>query len=226
MVGVTFQALLGRAASGSTASLAYVSTATSSAAGPGVSYASQAVGAQASDRVIVVCCEGIASGATSDISGVTVGGNAATLIAKTNSATGGFGTASGIYAILDSSANTALTIVVTFAGSQVRGAISVYNLTSTGGVTTPFHTNTALGTTPISTTLNTTAGGAALGFSAFSSAGTTTWTGLGTKDVDSNVGGAPLQYSGAHTNATSAATGASIQASATGSNNLLVLASW
>lgn len=212
--------------SGGGALLTYIGTATNSTSTTTPNFASQGIGTAASDRVVIVCAQSVTGSATQSISGITIGGVSATLIVQTNSTTSGFGIAAGCYGLLVTTGTTS-TIIVTYTNSQLRGTIAVYNLNATSGVVTPFHSNSNTNTvSPVSTTLNTTAGGAALGFM-ISSNGTTTWTGLSTKDVDSATAASTMQYSGAHSNSTSSATGASIQASSTASAPMIIVAaSW
>lgn len=87
------------------------------------------IGQAASDRVIVVC---IGSGGSSarQVSGVTIGGNAATLAVRSAS----IARCTGIYYLAVPSGTTA-DIVATFSGSVDMAHFSVYSITGWASVT-------------------------------------------------------------------------------------------
>lgn len=87
------------------------------------------LGAVTADRVIVVCVT--ASGATArTISGVTIAGNAATLVTRNSS----FRKCTGIY-MLAVPTGTSATVAVTFSGAVDEASVGCYSLQNWGTVT-------------------------------------------------------------------------------------------
>ena len=96
--------------------------------GSSLTWTSADLGEATSDRVIVVAVAGASAGSR-QVSGVTIGGSAATLAARSSS----FTMATGIY-YLAVAAGTTANIVASFTGSMDDIAITAYSLTGWGTV--------------------------------------------------------------------------------------------
>ena len=144
------------------------------------------LGAAQADRVIVVCVAA-GAGAARQVSGITIGGNAATLAIRSASVS----QCTGVYYLAVPSGTTA-DIVYTFTGAVTTLTTSVYALTGWGSVTL-YDSNTANGTGLDLTTaadLNTPDGGLLLatGATGASSAPDFLWSLALTQDQDYNNG--------------------------------------
>lgn len=100
----------------------------STGSGSSLTWTSVDLGEATSDRVIVVAVAGASAGSR-QVSGVTIGGSAATLAARSSS----FTMATGIY-YLAVAAGTTANIVASFTGSMDDIAITAYSLTGWGTV--------------------------------------------------------------------------------------------
>lgn len=96
--------------------------------GSSLTWTSADLGEATSDRVIVVAVAGASAGSR-QVSGVTIGGSAATLAARSSS----FTMATGVY-YLAVAAGTTANIVASFTGSMDDIAITAYSLTGWGTV--------------------------------------------------------------------------------------------
>jgi hypothetical protein len=145
------------------------------------------------DTIVVILAED--SGGTFGISGVTIGGDAATEIVDDD---GTVEVSSGIY-IFSNDAGTSEDIVVTFSESIFRAAIcvySAYDLTSTTAVASTEAANTEA--TSLALSINFTGEGVAVGGCVADVSGeSVTWTGL-VEDIESGtMGGGGTSYSAA-----------------------------
>ncbi len=148
------------------------------------------IGTAATGRRVLVAISATDNGITMNLTGVTIGGNAATIIAQSSVNTNAALTA---FAVLQVDAGTTADIVVTFdADAAYSCAIQVYALYGLSS-STPADTATASGTTSTtpSGSLDCPAGGAIFGVVSWRDPGvttTTTWD-LTTEDLDTYVGG-------------------------------------
>jgi len=136
-------------------------------------FTSRAIGAvppAGKTRLVVVTVDYVNTGGTAGISGVTIGGVAATLVKQQNS--GGI-PGCGIYALAVPSGTTA-TIVVTTATTAFC-VIGVYRVVGANSTQLDTQSNTA---DPINITVNVKAGGYVIGTAQNRNRGTTTWTNL------------------------------------------------
>lgn len=182
-------------------------------------FAAHAIGTAAADRLVIVCPA--ANGGSGTISSVTCGGVAmnavVTPIEQVN-------TVAGIYSLLVTTGTTA-DIVVTYASSRNRSAISVYTLNNLES-TTAYHTATgSAADTDTAVSINYQDGGAVIGVAHVNGNRTATWTNL-TENYDSVV-----ESTSAHTSAskatTTGATGETITVTFSGANDhVLAVASW
>jgi hypothetical protein len=123
-------------------------------------FTSQNIGTASSDRYIVIAITG-GNGSTTNITGVTIGGNAMT---KENGNASAAGTVSAIYRLLVTT-GTSATVVVTFSSATTLFCcINMYALTGFGTISAPYSTftTTTAVSNVVSGTLNNTAGGAAI----------------------------------------------------------------
>lgn len=180
--------------SGSIADLAFLQAeATQTGAlGTTVTFAAANIGAAAADRYVVVTIHGSVSLASRSLSGVTIGGNAATIHANANANIGGGSPASRIAAIagLLVPSGTTANIVATFSDTVTWCQCRVYTLrqaVSNTPTATQTTTNTA-GATALNNSINIPTNGALLvaGLSG-PTTGSFTQTGVN-EDSDINVG--------------------------------------
>lgn len=179
------------------------------------------IGTASSDRLVVVSASGNASSdPNSNVSSLTIGGNAATIVDQITTTGGGMVCA--LYYLLVTSGTTA-DIAVTFGEGQSHAAIGVWAITGWGSQT-PTDSDKAQSSTGVSQSLSTVTidsnGGAVFGYGDDVNAGTT-WTNA-TEDYDDAVEAAD-QQSGAHT--TTAGTPTVTADGATG-NLCMVGAAW
>lgn len=170
-------------------------------------FTNHAIGTASADRVVLVavCVRSATAGIS--ISSMTIGGVSATELVEAST---GANVTSAIYGLLVTSGTTA-TIVVTPSNSSQRCAVSVFEMTGTGGATTTSATATDT-SPPSSTTITIPANGAAVGLSfatSGSAVGTGTWAGL-TEDNDADLENTNNHYSAAHLNSVSGAVGLSV----------------
>ena len=209
---------------GSIAEVSLVANAIDSSSATAYTFSGVALGAAASDRIIVV--GGFSTNAVHTVSSVTIGGvSAAQVVAATNS--GGEQCALWQAAV---PTGTTGNIVWTWSGSEVGMGIGVWRIV---GATATAHASSGVtGASPLSSTLNIPANGVAIAYSgAASSNRTATWTGL-TEGFDAN-GVEDGVNSGNHTGAsdafTTTQTGRTIQMTLSGvsiRNPVLTMASW
>ncbi|MGE0659800.1 MAG: hypothetical protein AB7O63_09915 [Reyranellaceae bacterium] len=142
------------------------------------------IGAAATGRVVVVCAQSTGVGVT-DITSVTIGGNAASLAAKYTDA--GNNVAIGIW-YLQVDAGTTADIVVTNSGTGSRHNIHVYSLYDLDSGTPADTDAQAANSTSVSNTLTRASGGGiAIGVANANSSSTSfTWTNLG-EDQDATT---------------------------------------
>lgn len=169
--------------------LAYQTATYSDTDASSYTFTSQAIGAAASDRYVIV---GVGhSNAAADPSSVTIGGVSATKIA---SVTAGSVHNASLWIALVTTGTTA-DIVVTVAGSN-RCGIGVWSATGLSG-TTAVATGTSTATNP-SATIATVAGGFAIGFVHIGyPASGDTWTGTGVTERFDTNGESDTNYTGA-----------------------------
>lgn len=207
--------------SSSTATVAYVGGTNVTSAGTSFTFTSHSIGTANANRRVVVVAYANGSSVT-DISGVTIGGNAATLDKKITDISAG---PLAIYSLAVAAGTTA-TIVVSTTGSASRCRIEVY--TVTGNISTPARIDdgsgyTASGTS-VNDTLNVAAGAgvvAGMGVSGSDSV-TLSWTNV-SKDSESNTGSSVRDMSVAHANVASGST-LTVTATSSGSTVLGMVA--
>lgn len=207
------------AGSSPAAVLTYIGSTLDTANASVYTFDAHAIGTAASDRLVIVCPA--ANGGSGGITGVTCGGVAMTQVV-TPIVNGN--TAAGIYSLLVTTGTTA-EIVVTYAASRNRSAISVYTLTSLES-TTAYHTATGSDIdTNTSVSINYSEGGAVIGVAHVDGNRTAIWTNL-TENYD-----AVVETTSAHTTASkmvgTSATGESITVTFSAANDhVLAVASW
>jgi hypothetical protein len=184
------------------------------------SFASCDIGTAASDRLVVVGAAGEGnSGVT--LSGVTIGGNAAT-----QAAAGAFSENNAGLFYLRVASGTTATIAVTFSSAKLRSGIVVYALYNVVS-DTPYDTNTAgASATSVSvTSFASPAKGAVIGVASKSSASISGWTNL---TLDSSVAmGGTNNISGASKATSTGSGGETITATSSGSSRCqIAVASW
>lgn len=149
------------------------------------------IGVADADRTVIVTVNSRRAGTPSTVSGVTVGGNAATEVVQvsagpTNS------TVSAIYAI-DVPSGTSADIVVTLANTMLRCAIGVYRCTGISATPNDTATSSSSGG---SGTVTATAGGCVIGTSASGSTNPYVWSGI-TENYDVQIAAETARASGA-----------------------------
>jgi hypothetical protein len=182
-------------------------------------FSAMSVGDSASGEITIV---EIAQG-SSAITGVTVGGTAATQrVALQQDGYGVF-----IYTVSLSAGATA-DVVVTNSPAAIRCAVTTYKMTGAASAV-PSDTAIVQNTEPASTTLDIAANGAAIGvvYCNVNSTGTYTWTGLDTEDLDIDTEGT-RRFSTAHENSVAGETGRTITADHSGNpaGTHMALAAW
>jgi len=143
-----------------TQTLTFLQSANSVSSSATYTFTSQNIGTASSDRYIVIAITG-GNGSTTNITGVTIGGNAMT---KENGNASAAGTVSAIYRLLVTT-GTSATVVVTFSSAvTLFCCINMYALTGFGTISAPYSTftTTTAVSNVVSGTLNNTAGGAAI----------------------------------------------------------------
>lgn len=175
---------------------AYVGGTNNGTSGTSFTFTNHAIGTADANRKVVVVAYPNGSSVT-DISGITIGGNAANQDVKLTSISNG---PIGIYSLAVAAGTTA-TIVVNTTGTAARCRIEVY--TVTGNIAIPTVLDTGTGYTASGTSVNdilTTAPGTAIiagmGISG-SSSGTLSWTGV-SKDSEDSTGSALRDMSVGH----------------------------
>ena len=161
---------------------------------------------------------GIFGGSPDDISAVTIGGIAATLIAHA----GGGGYAVAIYAAKVPT-NTTQTVVATISGGfAFRGACALYDLSGVKILPNVIATASGL-SNPVSATLSVPANGAVIGFS-FTESPTANapvnWVGIA-KDFQANFDSTTWANTAAHQNFTTAQPSLSVSVTNTGATPLM-----
>lgn len=150
------------------------------------SFSSVSFGTATADRQIyIVCTTGASGGATRTVSSATIGGETASVVVQTSTATGGKDVA-----IIKASvpSGTSGTVSITFSGACLRAAISVYAVYNAN--TTDHATASDVDEGPLSVSINVPANGAVIAGVGCggntSSYNLTSWTGVN-EDVDTSV---------------------------------------
>ena len=198
-------------ASGPPATVTYISTAKSNANAASYTFSAQNIGTAAADRIVVVCAY-LGGSATGDITSITVGGDALTLVGVvTETGTG------GAWAIGYRLITTGATADVIVAGGAAgRAAIDVYNVTA---ITTAPSANASaksslLNTSSISVNITTEVDGVVIA-SAGHGSSTPTWTWSGATERADQV----WSEQGSFTTASKSTIGDVLTISATPSGN-------
>lgn len=171
-------------------------------------------------RYIVVVGSVIGS---ATINSVTIGGVTATIVAEGNDAN-----THAFVAIAAVPAGTSGSVQITLSDtSDVDSGLATYRLMNPKSAT-PFDTasQAAAGANSVTISLDTVAGGGAVGVAAGLNTATITWTGL-TEDFENDVSGSNERCTGAHLSPTTAAAPLSVTAGAASSADLAgASASW
>lgn len=208
MTGINFQIL---SACGGAATITATDNAVDTSDASTYTFTNRAIGTALTNRLIIVGVHGVNVTAARTISSLTIGGAGATQVAFSQTSGSGVFFDVGIYA-LRVDAGTTASIVVNWSAAQLRTGIGVW---AANGVNSATATATASSAAnPLSTTLNISAGGVALGYAAVSEAGgvpTYTWSGLTeafdqTVEPNSSHTGASLAFAAAQTGLTITAT--------------------
>lgn len=187
------------------------------------------IGTAASDRIVVVGVQTRANAARS-VSGVTIGGNAATSIVVANDTAQG-ADISALYYLAVPSGTTA-DIVVTLSAAMVRCAINVWAVYGSSGAPTASASDTVFTSAALNTTLSCNANGAIIGMAeGLTGTGTASWTWSGiTEQSDATSAEASNHgWSGAHSTFSTAQSSLAISATTAGTSPLsgaLTLAAW
>lgn len=180
-------------------------------------FTDQAIGAAASERIVVcaICAEGLAAGSRV-LSSATIGGVSATILKQQTNTTGSVDAVTAIIAAAVPSGTTA-TVVLTFSAGMVRAACSTFRMV--GGSITPYATysDTSVSHSPQSVSMNIPAlGGAVAACDFFATSGTTTWAGL-TEAYDETAGYGTATASMAYGNFSTAQSSLTVSATPSGS---------
>lgn len=224
--------LAGFGAGGSSApvGLTYVTTATNTTDTNVYTFAGASIGTAETGRIVIVAVSSGGAATTRTLTGVTIGGNAATQVVNNAHDTGTSANVTAIFA-LQVDAGTTADIVATFSGNMNRCAISVYRLTGATGVAAN-DTASAGGTADsdgISDTINVPAGGGAVSVGVMNGTGPTIdLTGLATADVEATIENANNAYASAHEEFATAQSGLTLTltSGAVSVNSSLAAASW
>jgi len=128
--------------------LTYIGTTADTVGATTFTFTAHAIGTAAANRFVIVCAAGANITTTSTVDSCTIGGNAATLIARTVLSDD---LAVGMFGLLVPAGTTA-TITVTYSRSHSRSSISVY--TMTGAESTTPRSSGAANSVATSQTLN------------------------------------------------------------------------
>lgn len=204
------------------AAISFLQTADSATDATEYTFASQNLGAAASDRAIIVGVHARKLGGAVSVA-VTVGGVSATSVVTQ----WGGDSNDNVSALFIAEVPTGTTgdVVVTFGAGVLRCGIGMWR--ATGIDTTAFDTGVSV-VNPMSTTIDIEAGGVAVGASTVTgNTGSTAWTGL-TEVYDQFIAAEAAKMSGAHDSFVSAETAWTVTATDTGGANpfVLVVASW
>lgn len=161
---------------------------------------SQSLGAAQWDRIIVVATAMSSSTNNSTVTGVTIGGNAATKIAECAAGTNSCHTA--FWALLVP-AGTSADIVASCSATASRFFMGYWRMTGTRGNTTVAASSNDDAGTALATSVSCLANGGVIGITETFTGGLTSETGI-TEDYGNDVDG--LDISAGHDNKTSAAT--------------------
>lgn len=175
----------------------------------GVAFQGLSIGVAAEDRIICVLAGARANTGSLAVSGITIGGNAASVIKSatiTDAST--YSEVCELWGLLVPAGTTA-DIFTTFSGTMLRCAIQVYRLVGTGGVLTPFATASDTGAaleTTMSAALNVPADGTCIAGAWYQSlAGAGSWTGV-TEDSEQNPETTSNTLEGGHNDVVAAVT--------------------
>lgn len=197
----------------------YVATVSSTTNLTTYTFSSASLGAEATDRVIIVAFGGTA-GSSKTISSVTIGGVAATLAVNANIS---WAITSGIYYAAVPSGTTG-DIVITFSGSMNQCVCNVFRMTGQSSNTPAATGSDTTGTTTSDPNCNVVTGDKVVAFSIGGDGSACAWTGA--TEVDDRV--VELHnFSAAQYTATSTETPHAIQAVHTSSTNIVATsAAW
>lgn len=210
------------------ADITLADSATDTANSSSYTFSGLSLGSTAADRHIVVCFECRGLGTTETVTGVTVGGESATVIVTARDDDTNYHLA--CVAIVELPTGTSADVVVTLSSGALRAACQVYRLTGIDASEHDTGTGTS-GTTSASADLDVPDGGVVVGCAvcghASSGNADVTWSGL-TEDVDVQVETFVDFSSGSHGPATSTETPRSITATqnGTGTRNAVATVSW
>lgn len=165
------------------ADIAFVGTSTDTTNASSYTFTNHAIGTASSDRCVLVAMHsGISAQSAFSITSITIGGNAATIVAQQYKDTVGFTRLAAVASLLVTSGTTA-TIVITPSTTANRMRIEVYTLIGTTNCTSLADGDSSSATDP-SVALDVPANGSALG-ACTDGVSDYTWTGL-TEDADSD----------------------------------------
>lgn len=183
-------------------------------------FADRAIGTASSTRLVVVGVVAV-NNAGIDISGVTIGGSAGTLVAKDASGE----TVSGLYQRVVTSGTTAEIVVTASTTGQACG-IAVWAIDDYSS-STATDTDANNGADPMTDLLNVSAGGVALAVAGCVGGDSASWTGL-SEDVDSVFNGSNGIFTAASSSFATAQTNLTIGPDFAGSNNnqSIAMAAW
>lgn len=201
--------------------ISFLQSATDTADLSSYTFASQNLGSAASDRHIIVAVISRKAGATTTITGVTVGGVAATIVRQRANTASNTQVAGLAIALVPS--GTTGDVVVTFADTMVRCSIGLYRADDLLSAT-PYDVDDSVVADP-TVNLDILAGGFAIGVGGVAASTTATWTGL-TEDYDA-VSESFMGYTGAHDEFSASESGRTITIDfGTTTENVGVFASW
>ena len=157
----------------------YVTQVSSTANASSYTFSGVDIGTATSNRLVVVCASG-GSNTAGDITGISIGGNAANLIAKTT-ISDSEDPATVMYGLLVTS-GTSADIVVTFASTKNRCQISVYDVkvSSTTAVSTTTDNDNS---NPATASVNVKYGNSVIAITSGNNSTTVSWSGL-SEDMD------------------------------------------
>ncbi len=165
---------------GGTGTLAFLQATADDANSGTYTFAGQSLGAADADRYIIVTAASRQTGSGANITGITIGGVAATVSQQLDDAGGGGNSTLVAIAIAAVPTGTSGSVVVTYNNTQNRAHIAVYRATSLVSAT-PTDTAGAIGEDVAIDIPN---NGFVIGVSANPSSTAATWSGLSVEDYD------------------------------------------
>lgn len=204
----------------------FLSSATSATDATAYTYSAMSFGAAFAGRVLVACL-GARRNSAASISSVTIGGVTATNVITANN-TGGGADIAAIYAAVVPT-GTSGDVVVTYSGTMLRAACTLYSLRYVGGITAAdTGSDTTLTGSTVSDTLNVPATSAVIACVGWSGTPyTNTWT-APAEDFDSgNIeGGWSFSSASAQVTSANASYDVSVTHGATPTNPAMACAVW